>query len=128
MGGSLTLYAARAPKLEPGGLFAPVSREGGLLINNLFFNHGCSNSVYWATLYPLIAEAIGLGKLSVGAPYFNTVFIPLMVPLVLLMGIGPMMAWKRGDLPGVLGRLKGALAVVALAFGAALVLSGFLSR
>lgn len=124
VGGSLTLYAVRAPKLEPGGLFAPVSREGGLLINNLFLTTAAA-TVLLGTLYPLIAEALGLGKLSVGAPYFNTVFIPLMVPLVLLMGIGPMMAWKRGDLPGVLGRLKGALAVVALAFGAALVLSGF---
>ena len=124
VGGSLTLYALRAPRLEQGGLFAPVSREGGLLINNLFLATAAA-TVLLGTLYPLIAEALELGKLSVGAPYFNTVFIPLMVPLVLLMGIGPQLAWKRSDLPGVLGRLKGAVIAVALAFVTALLLSGF---
>ena len=123
VGGSLALYAARAPALEPGGLFAPVSREGGLLINNLFLATAAA-TVLLGTLYPLIAEALDLGKLSVGAPYFNTVFIPLMVPLVLVMGIGPLMAWKRSDLAGVLGRLKGALIVVLFVFAIALMLSG----
>ena len=123
VGGSLTLYALRAPELEPGGMFAPISREGGLLINNLFLATA-SATVLLGTLFPLIAEALGLGKLSVGAPYFNTVFIPLMVPLVLLMGIGPLMAWKRIDLPGVLARLKGALVAVGVVFVVALILSG----
>lgn len=123
VGGSLTLYAFRAPTLEPGGLFAPVSRESGLLINNLFLATAAA-TVLLGTLYPLIAEALELGTLSVGAPYFNTVFVPLMVPLVLLMGIGPMLAWKRSDLAGVLGRLKGALLAVGVAFAVALALSG----
>ena len=123
VGGSLTLYAIRAPKLDPGGLFAPVSRESGLLINNLFLTTAAA-TVLLGTLYPLIAEALDLGKLSVGAPYFNMVFIPLMVPLVILMGIGPMMAWKRSDLAGVIGRLKGALGAVAIVFAIALALSG----
>jgi cytochrome c-type biogenesis protein CcmF len=124
VGGSLTLFAIRAPKLEQGGLFAPISREGGLLINNLFLATAAA-TVLLGTLYPLIAEAFELGKLSVGAPYFNTVFIPLMVPLAILMGIGPMLTWKRGDLRGILSRVKAALAAVALAFGVALLLSGF---
>lgn len=123
VGGSLALYAARAPALEPSGLFAPVSREGGLLINNLFLATAAA-TVLLGTLYPLIAEALELGKLSVGAPYFNSVFVPLMVPLAILMGIGPMMAWKRSDLAGVLGRLKGALVAVVIVFGIALALSG----
>ena len=123
VGGSLTLYAIRAPKLEPGGLFSPISRESGLLINNLFLATAAA-TVLLGTLYPLIADALELGNLSVGAPYFNTVFIPLMVPLVLLMGIGPMMAWKRSDLAGVLARLKGALFGVGLVFALALSLSG----
>jgi len=123
VGGSLVLYAMRAPELEPGGVFAPVSREGGLLINNLFLATA-SATVLLGTLFPLIAEALGLGKLSVGAPYFNAVFIPLMVPLVILMGIGPLMAWKRGDLPGVLSRLKVALLFTVIVFGIALALSG----
>jgi len=118
VGGSLTLYAIKAPKLEPGGLFSPLSRESGLLLNNLFLATAAA-TVLLGTLYPLIAEALELGTLSVGAPYFNTVFVPLMVPLVLLMGIGPMMAWKRSDLAGVLGRLKGALVGVVVVFGIA---------
>ena len=123
VGGSLVLYAMRAPDLEPGGVFAPVSREGGLLINNLFLATA-SATVLLGTLFPLIAEALGMGKLSVGAPYFNTVFIPLMVPLVILMGIGPLMAWKRSDLRGVLSRLKAALVATLVVFALALVLSG----
>lgn len=123
VGGSLALYAARAPALEPGGVFAPVSREGSLLINNLFLATAAA-TVLLGTLYPLIAEALELGKLSVGAPYFNSVFVPLMVPLTILMGIGPMMAWKRSDLAGVIGRLKGAVAAVVVVFGIALALSG----
>ncbi len=123
VGGSLALYAMRAPELEPGGVFAPVSREGGLLINNLFLATAAA-TVLLGTLFPLIAEALGMGKLSVGAPYFNTVFIPMMVPLVVLMGIGPLMAWKRSDLKGVLSRLKTALVATLVVFVIALLLSG----
>jgi cytochrome c-type biogenesis protein CcmF len=113
IGGSFILYAVKSPKLEPGGLFAPISRESGLLINNLFLATAAA-TVLLGTLYPLIAEALGIGKLSVGAPYFNRVFIPLFVPLIILMGIGPLLSWKRSDFVGVIERLKFALAIVVI--------------
>ncbi|MBM3598408.1 MAG: heme lyase CcmF/NrfE family subunit [Alphaproteobacteria bacterium] len=119
IGGSLTLYAIRAPRLKLGGLFHPVSREGGLVLNNLLLSTALA-TVFLGTLYPLFLDAIGAGKVSVGAPYFNTTFVPVMVPLVAAMAIGPMLAWKRGDLAGALGRLKfafaTAVAVTALCF------------
>jgi len=114
IGGSLTLYAVRAPSLDGGGLFAPISREGGLLINNLLLTTAGA-TVLLGTLYPLITDALEVGKISVGAPYFNGVFVPLMTPLVIMAGIGPFLAWKRGDLPGVLSRLKVAAAGAAIA-------------
>ncbi|MBX7198078.1 MAG: heme lyase CcmF/NrfE family subunit [Rhodospirillaceae bacterium] len=123
IGGSLTLYAIRAPHLDGGGAFAPISREGGLLINNLLLTTAAA-TVLLGTLYPLVTEALDIGKITVGRPYFDGVFIPLMVPLVALLGIGPMLAWKRGDLQGALGRLKiaGALAVVGA--GATMAIAG----
>ena len=123
IGGSFILYAIRAPKLEPGGLFAPISRESGLLINNLFLATA-SATVLLGTLYPLIAEAVGIGKLSVGAPYFNRVFIPLFVPLIIIMGIGPLLSWKRADIAGVAERLKIALIAVIIVIVSSLVLTG----
>jgi len=117
VGGSFALYAARAHALEGGGLFAPISREGGLLLNNLLLATAAA-TVLIGTLYPLIAEALELGKLSVGPPYFNAVFIPLMVPLAILVAFGPFLAWKRADMHGVVQRLKlafaGATGVIAL--------------
>jgi cytochrome c-type biogenesis protein CcmF len=123
IGGSLTLYAIRAPQLDGGGAFAPISREGGLLINNLLLTTAAA-TVLLGTLYPLVTDVLEIGKISVGRPYFDGVFIPLMVPLVAMLGIGPLLGWKRGDLPGALGRLKiaGGLAVVAA--GATLALAG----
>lgn len=105
IGGSFTLFALRAPNLKTGGLFAPVSREGALLLNNVLMATG-AGTVLLGTLYPLFADALDLGKVSVGPPFFNSVFVPLMVPMVLAMAVGPLMSWKRGDLVGVLGRLK----------------------
>ena len=105
VGGSLALFAVRAPKLRSGGLFAPISREGGLVINNLLFSAAAA-TVLLGTLYPLFIDALGAGKVSVGPPYFNTVFIPLMTPLVVLAGIAPMLTWKRSDLAGILVRMK----------------------
>lgn len=116
VGGSLALYAARAPAMKMGGLFAPVSREGALLLNNVLMATGAA-TVLLGTLYPLIADALNLGKVSVGPPFFNAVFLPLMAPMVLVMAAAPMMSWKRGDLAGVLGRLK---FIAALALGVAM--------
>jgi cytochrome c-type biogenesis protein CcmF len=116
IGGSLALYAWRAPALKQGGLFAPISREGALVFNNLFLTTACA-TVFVGTLYPLALEAVTADKISVGAPFFNLTFGPLMVPLLLALPFGPMMAWKRGDLLGVAQRLVGAaaLAVVGVA-------------
>ncbi|MGO1119380.1 heme lyase CcmF/NrfE family subunit [Rhodovibrionaceae bacterium A322] len=113
IGGSLALFAIRAPNLKAGGLFAPISREGALVLNNLLLTTACA-TVLLGTLYPLFYEAIGGGRLSVGAPFFNATFVPLMIPLVLVMAAGPLFAWKRADLAGVLGRLKMALALAVL--------------
>ena len=104
IGGSLTLYAIRAPVLKGGGLFAPVSREGALVLNNLLLTCGCA-TVFLGTLYPLFLDAMNGPKLSVGFPFFNRTFAPMMVPMVIAVGIGPMLAWKRGDLLGALQRL-----------------------
>ncbi len=114
IGGSLTLYAVRAPALKGGGLFSPISREGGLVLNNLLLTTAAA-TVFLGTLYPLFLEAIGGGKVSVGPPFFNSTFVPLMIPLVVALGAGPLLAWKRGDLAGVLGRLKFAFVVTLVA-------------
>ncbi len=114
VGGSLALYAWRAPALQSRGLFAPVSREGALLLNNLLLATACA-TVLLGTLYPLLLEAVGGPKISVGPPYFDATFVPLMVPLLIAIPIGSMLAWKRGDLAGVLGRLKLALLITAVA-------------
>jgi cytochrome c-type biogenesis protein CcmF len=93
-----------------------VSREGALVLNNLLLTVATA-TVFIGTLYPLVLDAVGGGKISVGAPYFNATFIPIMTPLVIAMAIGPMLAWKRGDLWAALGRLKLALiaAVIVVA-------------
>ena len=117
IGGSLTLYAVRAPALKLGGLFAPISRESALVVNNLLLTTGVA-TVFLGTLYPLFLDVIGGAKVSVGRPFFNTTFVPLMVPMLALVVFGPLLAWKRGDLPGVLSRLSLAFTfavVVALA-------------
>ena len=120
VGGSLILYGLRAPKLAPGGLFAPVSREGSLVLNNLLFTTAAA-TVLLGTLYPLVIDALDAGKVSVGAPYFDAVFIPLMTPTLVLAGLAPLLAWKRADLAGALARLWFAFAAAAVA---ALILAG----
>jgi len=110
IGGGLTLFAWRAPLLKQGGLFAPISREGALVFNNLFLTTACL-TVFVGTLYPLALEAITGTKISVGAPFFNLTFGPLFVPLLFAMPFGPLLAWKRGDILGVAQRLMGAFAV-----------------
>jgi cytochrome c-type biogenesis protein CcmF len=104
VGGSLALFAWRAPMLQQGGVFAPVSREGALVLNNLFLSAACA-AVFVGTLYPLFAEAVFDQKISVGEPFFNLTFGPLMIPLLMAVPLGPYLAWKRGDLKGVLQRL-----------------------
>ncbi len=117
IGGSLSLYAARASSLKQGGLFAPISREGALVLNNLFLTTACA-TVLVGTLYPLGLEVLTGEKISVGAPFFNLTFGPLFVPLLIAVPFGPMLAWKRGDLLGASQRLlaagAGALLVLAL--------------
>jgi cytochrome c-type biogenesis protein CcmF len=110
IGGSLALFALRAPLLKQGGLFAPVSREGALVLNNLFLVSACA-TVFIGTLYPLALEALTGEKISVGAPFFNATFAPLFVPLLIAVPFGPLLAWKRGDLLGVAQRLVGAAAI-----------------
>ena len=105
IGGSLALYAWRAPTLKADGLFAPISREGALVLNNLLLATACF-TVLVGTLYPLLLDVVGGAKVSVGPPFFELTFIPLMVPLLLAMAAGPLMAWKRADLRGVLSRMK----------------------
>jgi len=113
VGGSLALYAARAPQLKGGGLFAPISREGALVLNNLLLATA-TLTVFLGTLYPLFLEGVGGGKVSVGPPYFNATFVPLMIPLLAALGVGPMLAWKRGDLAGALMRLWAAAVATAI--------------
>ncbi len=117
IGGSLALFAARAPLLKQGGLFAPVSREGALVFNNLFLTIACL-TVFVGTLYPLALEVLTGTKLSVGSPFFNLTFVPLMVPLLLAVPFGPLLAWKRGDLLGVAQRLMAAFAVALVGVAA----------
>lgn len=110
VGGSLSLFALRAPRLGGGGLFAPISREGALVLNNLFLA-SAAGTVLIGTLYPLLLEAIGGDRVSVGPPFFNLTVVPLMAPLVAAVGVGPLLSWKRGDLTGALARLKVAGAI-----------------
>jgi cytochrome c-type biogenesis protein CcmF len=102
IGGSLALYAWRAPKVGLGQRFGSVSREAALLGNNVVLAVACG-AVLLGTLYPLFLDALGLGKISVGPPYFDTVFGALMLPLIVLLGIGPLARWKN-DTPRELGR------------------------
>ena len=104
VGGSLALFALRASSLKAGGLFAPISREGALVFNNLFLTTAAA-TVLVGTLYPLVLEAINGAKISVGEPFFNLTFGPLMIPLLLAVPIGPLLSWKRADLLGALQRL-----------------------
>ena len=113
IGGGLALFALRAPLLKQGGLFAPVSREGALVLNNLFLVSACA-TVFVGTLYPLALEALTGEKISVGAPFFNATFGPLFIPLLIAMPFGPLLAWKRGDLLGVAQRLIGAVVIAAI--------------
>ena len=118
IGGALSLYAWRAPLLKQGGLFAPVSREGALVFNNLFLTSACA-TVLVGTLYPLALEALTGEKISVGPPFFNATFGPLFIPLMLAMPFGPLLGWKRGDIFAAAQRLLAAAGLAAIAVAAA---------
>jgi cytochrome c-type biogenesis protein CcmF len=121
IGGALLLFAARAPLLKQGGLFAPISRESALVLNNLFLT-SAGAAVFVGTLYPLALEALTDDKISVGPPFFNATFAPLLIPLLLAMPFGPLLGWKRGDIVGATQRLLAAAMLAALAIAAAFAL------
>ena len=123
IGGGLTMFAWRAPMLKQGGLFAPISREGALVFNNLFLTTACL-TVFVGTLYPLALEALTGEKISVGAPFFNLTFGPLFVALMFVIPFGPLLAWKRGDLFGVAQRLMTAFAIGIVAAAIAFAVEG----
>ena len=114
VGASLVLYAWRAPSVGLGARFSLISKETALLVNNVMLLVAAA-AVLLGTLYPLLLDALGMGKISVGPPYFDTVFMPLMAPAIFLMGIGPLARWKEAELPALAQRLKWALGVAIVA-------------
>ena len=113
VGGSLALYAWSAPRLAHAAAppsFSASSREGYLLANNLLLTVAAA-AVFLGTMYPLVLDTLGLGKISVGPPYFDAVFFPLMAPAVFLMGIGPFARWRSAPVPDLARRLRWALLV-----------------
>ena len=113
VGGSLALFAWRAPRVGLGGSFAPVSRESMLLANNVLLVVAAA-AVLLGTLYPLVIDALGMGKLSVGPPYFSAVFVPLIAPALFLMGVGPLTRWREASAIDLARRLRWAAAVSLL--------------
>jgi cytochrome c-type biogenesis protein CcmF len=114
IGGSLTLFAWRAGTVGLGGNFGVISRESMLLANNILLVVAMA-SVLLGTLYPLFLDTLNLGKISVGPPYFDAVFYPLMAPAIFLMGIGPLAKWQNATLPDLATRLKWAFVVALIA-------------
>ena len=114
IGVSLALYAWRAPKVGLGARFAVVSRESFLLVNNVLLVVATA-AVMLGTLYPLLLDALNMGKISVGPPYFNATFVPLMAPLVFMMGVGPLARWKQASVPDLAVRLRWAAGVAVVA-------------
>ena len=112
IGGSLALFAWRAPKVGVGGSFEAVSRESMLLANNVLLVVAAA-AVLLGTIYPLVIDALGMGKLSVGPPYFNAVFVPLMAPALFLMGVGPMTKWRQAGVIDLARKLRWAFGVSA---------------
>jgi cytochrome c-type biogenesis protein CcmF len=114
IGGAFILFAWRGPSLRGDGLFQPISREGGLVVNN-FLLTTAAISILLGTLYPLFIDVLELGKVSVGAPYFESVFVPMMIPMIAIMGLAPLLKWKRGDFRTAIEKLK--LAIVLSIIG-----------
>src|SRR5262249_35741321 len=109
-----------APSLQGGGIFAPISREGALMLNNLLLTTGAA-TVFIGTLYPMFLDAMLGAKVSVGFPFFNRTFVPLVVPLLIAIPVGPLLGWKRGDLLAASQRL-----MLAVGVAIAVVLAAFL--
>ncbi|MDI6625805.1 MAG: heme lyase CcmF/NrfE family subunit, partial [Brevundimonas sp.] len=107
------LFAWRVPQLRGGGIFAPISREGALVLNNLFLTAACA-TVLLGTLYPLILEATNGSAISVGPPFYGLTLVPLMAVALLILPFGPLLAWKRGDVPGAMQRLAVAAGLAIL--------------
>jgi cytochrome c-type biogenesis protein CcmF len=123
IGGAFALFAFRASSLRVGGLFAPISREGALILNNLFLATAAT-AVLVGTLYPLLLEATTGRSISVGAPFFSLTFGAIMAPLLIVLPFGPFLAWKRGDLIAVTQRLAGAAGAAIFAAILIFALSG----
>jgi cytochrome c-type biogenesis protein CcmF len=123
IGGSLSLFAWRASMLKQGGLFAPISREGALVLNNLFLTT-CCLTVLVGTLYPLALQALTGAKISVGPPFFDLTFGPLFLALMCAMPFAPLLAWKRGDILGAAQRLMAAFGAGLIAVAVAFTLEG----
>ncbi len=119
-GGALALYAYRAPSLKHGAPFAAVSRESSLVLNNVILL-SAGATVFLGTFYPLVVEATSNDKISVGPPFYNLTFVPMMIPLLFVIAIGPMLKWKRDTIGEALGRLNRAAIIAALGFVAVLV-------
>ncbi len=123
-GGALLLYAYRAPALMRGTTFAAVSRESSLVLNNVLLISAAA-TVFLGTFYPLIIEAVSDDKISVGPPFYNLTFVPMMIPVLIVMAVGPMLKWKRSSLREALAKLKwgavaaglGAVAVLGFTLG-----------
>ncbi len=113
IGGALALYAWRTSRIGLGGKFDPVSRESFLLANNVVLV-AAAGTVFLGTIFPLLMDALGLGKFSVGPPYFEAVFVPIMAPALFLMGVGPLARWKQASLPELAVLLRWALAISLL--------------
>jgi cytochrome c-type biogenesis protein CcmF len=126
IGSSLALFAWRAPKIGLGARFSVVSKEAALLGNNVLLVVAMA-AVLLGTLYPLLLDALGMGKISVGPPYFDTVFIPLMTPAIFLMGVGPLARWKETELPDLARRLRWAAGVTVVAALGTGLLAGHIS-
>lgn len=127
IGASLLLFAWRAPKIGLGGKFDMLSRESLLLANNVLLSVAAA-SVFIGPLYPLFMDALGYGKLSVGPPYFEAVFVPLMMPMIFLMGLGPLARWKKMAVPDLAKRVRwGFASALILALLLPLVMGRFLS-
>jgi cytochrome c-type biogenesis protein CcmF len=117
VGAAFALFAWRGPALAGTGRFEPVSREGALLVNNFVLTVAAA-SILLGTLYPLFLDILNAGKVSVGAPYFQSVFIPMMIPMLLIMAVAPMLTWRRAEAGAALVSLKwAALLAFAVGFG-----------